>query len=277
MEQKKNPELPQRINTELFLLLEKGDLVKIEINFSNKVFYTLIILTALVLLGAGVYAYTQSIPNPGHGADKVLISINGQEKTLQAAVDAGDFSSGGNCYTNWGTQTCATGYTAVLTGKTGGLENYYTAGIGGIPRSSTVCVADSASAIESWYPGHLAAETYWNRLMRSNANDNGMNDVDPLCSICCKGGTYTAFGTTTCAVGYNIIYTGRAGGTEFFNSGSSTVGNYGGTLCINDNAVTEQTWSGSYTSRLMRHKLITASDTANGMDQVEDVCVVCGK
>ncbi len=252
--------------------------MKIEINFSNKIFYTLVILTTLVLLGAGVYAYTKSIPSPGHGADTILISINGQEKTLQEAITTGDLGSGGSCYTNWGSQTCAAGYAAVLTGKTGGIENFYTAGTGGIPRSSTMCVADSAPAIESWYPEHLAGETYWNRLMRSNSNDNGMNAIDPLCSICCKGGTYTAFGTTTCAAGYNIIYTGRTGGTEFFNNyGSGAVGHYGGTLCINDNAVTEQTWSSGYASRLMRHRLITAINTANGMDKVDGVCVVCGK
>ena len=59
---------------------------------TNKWLYSLIAVGILLALGVGVYAYTSSIPNPGHGGDSVLISINGQEKTIQQAVDDGDFS-----------------------------------------------------------------------------------------------------------------------------------------------------------------------------------------
>lgn len=54
-----------------------------------------IILASLILLSGIIitFAYTTSTPNPGHGADSVLISISGDEMTLQQAIDSGKFSS----------------------------------------------------------------------------------------------------------------------------------------------------------------------------------------
>ena len=46
------------------------------------------VLFLLLVLGIGVYAYSQ-IPNPGHGGDKVLVTINGFTMTLQEAIDYG--------------------------------------------------------------------------------------------------------------------------------------------------------------------------------------------
>ncbi len=67
--------------------------IKLEINMTNKWLYSLIFVGVLLALGGGVYAYTSSIPNSGHGGDSVLIAINGQEKTLQQAISEGDFES----------------------------------------------------------------------------------------------------------------------------------------------------------------------------------------
>jgi hypothetical protein len=63
----------------------------ITIKLTNKLAYTLIAILAILTASLVVYAYT-SIPNPGHGADTIEVTINGNEKTLQAAIDAGDFS-----------------------------------------------------------------------------------------------------------------------------------------------------------------------------------------
>ena len=51
-------------------------MIKLEINLTNKWLYTLIAVGIVLLLGIGVYAYTQQIPNPGHGGNTVLVSIN---------------------------------------------------------------------------------------------------------------------------------------------------------------------------------------------------------
>lgn len=40
---------------------------------------------------ACVYAYVSDVPNPGHGADRVFVGVNGEVMSLQAAVDDGDF------------------------------------------------------------------------------------------------------------------------------------------------------------------------------------------
>lgn len=54
------------------------------------------IIGAFLILASviGVIAYTQSIPNPGHGADTVWVDVNGQEMTLQNAISSGAIGSG---------------------------------------------------------------------------------------------------------------------------------------------------------------------------------------
>ncbi len=61
--------------------------LKININFSNRTAYTLIAVGVLILVGVGVWAYTSSIPNPGHGGDTVWVRFNNTEQTLQQALD----------------------------------------------------------------------------------------------------------------------------------------------------------------------------------------------
>ena len=63
---------------------------------NRKLFYTLLTVIMLAGISYVVYSYNTPIPNPGHGGDMVLVSINGSEKTLQQAIDAGDFRSGGS-------------------------------------------------------------------------------------------------------------------------------------------------------------------------------------
>jgi len=65
----------------------------IQINISNKVFFTFLSVVILLTFGILVYAYADPIPDPGHGADTILISIYGQEKTLQQAISDGDITN----------------------------------------------------------------------------------------------------------------------------------------------------------------------------------------
>lgn len=54
------------------------------------------ILAILIIIFAGifVYAYT-SVPNPGHGASSVVVTVNGSEMTLQQAIDQNKIGGGG--------------------------------------------------------------------------------------------------------------------------------------------------------------------------------------
>ena len=52
----------------------------------------IILLMSLSFILAA-YVYTNPIPNPGHGADEVFISINGRNIDLQTAISDGEFSS----------------------------------------------------------------------------------------------------------------------------------------------------------------------------------------
>ncbi|MFH0808579.1 MAG: hypothetical protein V1888_03105 [archaeon] len=57
-------------------------------------------LMSLFLISGFVFAYSQAIPNPGHGADSVFISINGNKVDLQTAINngmfSGDYAGNGN-------------------------------------------------------------------------------------------------------------------------------------------------------------------------------------
>ena len=61
---------------------------------SNKIIFIIISFALLVILGLSTSSYTAPVPNPGHGGDTILISVNGTEKTLQQAIDNGDFNEG---------------------------------------------------------------------------------------------------------------------------------------------------------------------------------------
>ena len=63
--------------------------LKIELTITNKWLF-FFVLVLVIAISIGVWAYTQAIPSPGHGGDAILVSINGQEKTLQQAINDGD-------------------------------------------------------------------------------------------------------------------------------------------------------------------------------------------
>jgi len=58
----------------------------INIRIEKRHVYIFVVLVVLLIGVFVVKAYTTAIPNPGHGGDSVLISVNGQEKNLQTAI-----------------------------------------------------------------------------------------------------------------------------------------------------------------------------------------------
>ncbi len=76
--------------------------MKIEINLTNRLFYSIIAGFILLGLGAVVYAYGTSSPSTfGHSAGEIQVTINGQSQSLQSALNS--LGSGGkgmlNCTT----------------------------------------------------------------------------------------------------------------------------------------------------------------------------------
>lgn len=72
---------------------------KIEINFTNKWLYSLIAVGVLSILGIGAWAYNSNMQggNPsimGHSADEVMVNVNGQQESLQEAINSGKFGGG---------------------------------------------------------------------------------------------------------------------------------------------------------------------------------------
>ena len=66
--------------------------LQLEIHLANKAKYTLLVIGFLFVLSMGAFAYTSALPDPGHGADAVMVSVGGQEMTLQKAIDDSFFT-----------------------------------------------------------------------------------------------------------------------------------------------------------------------------------------
>jgi hypothetical protein len=183
------------------------------------------------------------------------------------SVDAASLTPRGRrvaagCYRHWGSTTCMSGFDATLTGRPGGIESYSN---GGALYDNLECVSGSAPALQSF------TTPYQTRLMRSDAEGDGMQIVDNSCAVCCRGGCYTALGTDTCAPGYSATYTGRVGGIEAYNGAQFQ----GQTLCVDSNAAVAMTFTSGYSTRLMRHRAPLGGTT--GMDAISGVCAVCCK
>jgi len=73
--------------------------VKLELNISNQAVYLFIAIVLVLGLFVTVNAYSQPIPTPGHAADRILVSIRGEEKTLQEGIDDDDFFQSLVCVT----------------------------------------------------------------------------------------------------------------------------------------------------------------------------------
>lgn len=91
---------------------------KVQVNMSNKLFYSFIVVGVFILMSIGVYALTpwnSGSHSVWHSADAIKVNIDGTDTDLQSAVNDGSFKgpkgdagaigatgsagSGGYCYT----------------------------------------------------------------------------------------------------------------------------------------------------------------------------------
>jgi len=80
----------------------------------------ILFLIVLLVVSGFVFAYSQSIPNPGHGADEVFISVNGNKVDLQSAINSGVFS--GNYVGNGNHGSVASGHSDNIFVNVGGVN-----------------------------------------------------------------------------------------------------------------------------------------------------------
>ena len=70
--------------------------ININLKIEKKHLYLLsAIMVFLVGVGYVIAVNPASKPNPGHDSTELMINIGGADKTLQSAIDAGDFAGGG--------------------------------------------------------------------------------------------------------------------------------------------------------------------------------------
>ncbi|MCK5043424.1 tail fiber domain-containing protein [Candidatus Pacearchaeota archaeon] len=76
----------------------------VQINFSNRWLYTFITIGILMIISVGVYALAGGIDTSKgyHESTQVSVNVGGTEKTLQEAIDGGDFGGGSGLWTQSG-------------------------------------------------------------------------------------------------------------------------------------------------------------------------------
>jgi hypothetical protein len=230
---------------------------------------------ALDATTAGIGTLTANQVNVG---SNVSISANGTVNAGQLQINgstvinaSGQIAAssiptgvGGSCYVRWGAQDCAAPFTAVLTGRAGGIESFTD---GSALYGNVSCVSGSAAVTTTWASG------YNTRMMRGDADANGMIGVSSQCAVCCTGGCYTALGTNSCASGYTRVVDGRVGGVEAYHGAQI----YGDTLCVGSDIGARYTWASGYDTRLMRHRDVATNGNSGGMESVTNSCATCCK
>ncbi len=87
----------------------------------------------------------------------------------------------GGCYTAFGTDTCAAGYTEVYDGYAGGVEAFNGSQIYG----RTLCIDDASPARFTWVSGYNM-RMFRHRPQPASSGENGMDRVTNSCVTCCR-------------------------------------------------------------------------------------------
>jgi len=117
----------------------------VRIDVSNRVFALIVFLVVVMGIGAVVYAYGGSDPMiQGHDGNELMVNVGGVDKTLQQAIDDGDFGGGGSfggIYTNGSSHVCVgvNPMTGSCTCPTGFTESLIASGVNGVEQYFTLC------------------------------------------------------------------------------------------------------------------------------------------
>ncbi|CAG1002955.1 hypothetical protein BURK2_03179 [Burkholderiales bacterium] len=224
-----------------------------------------------------------AVPEGSALSPPIALSPRQEVASVPFAMSAGKSpvptaAAAGACYTRWGadlqaSSVCATGFTAVVKGRSGGFESFSN-GSGAAPPPE--CISENATA----QSGPSEFTNVRARLMRSTSTGHGMQNVDGTCAICCSGGCYVAMGDASCASGYERVYGGRIGGVEAVSYyGYPGSGWFTHTQCIDQDAPAAYSWDGvgGNDARLFRHRPPRTDGQPQGVEQVDSVCSVCCK
>ena len=160
-------------------------------SFNKTVFVS--IISVLFMVGISI-AYTQQIPNPGHGADTVLVTVDGFKMTLQEAITHGVLVDGVSATRSYTTQVPNPGHTGNdIYVSVNGNEKTLQQAI-----STSLCGSGSHSYSSGISLGHSASEVLVSvnsvEMTLQNAINSGKFCCVPDCSCAvstCAGSTCT--------------------------------------------------------------------------------------
>ncbi len=192
-------------------------------------------ITILILAIGIVIAYTSSIPDPGHGGNNVLVSVNGFNMTLQEAIDGGFLVDQGSVPSTSGITSISTGHSSEnvwvsVDGDERTLQNAINTiglcGSGSSSYSSSISLGHSADDI-------LVSINGDEKTLQAAINSGefccvpdcscaattcvGSTCTDPVCGTTCAGtkadSTWTPATSTVCD-GVSFTQTGDCGNTQ---------------------------------------------------------------
>ena len=151
----------------------------------------LIPFLAILIVGI-IFAYTSQVPNPGHGADKILISVDGYTMTLQEAIDNDFLVDNGPSPTKSYTSQVLTGHSENIFVSVSGNEKTIGQAI-----SSSLCGSGSDTYNSAITLGHNANEI-WVSIDGSEMTLQSAINRGEFCCSCspsaCVGSTCTDLG-----------------------------------------------------------------------------------
>jgi len=166
----------------------------------------------LVILIVGIiFSYSQQVPNPGHGGNELLVSVDGYTMTLQEAIDNGFLVDNGPSATQSYTSSVSKGHSENIFVSVSGAEKNIGQAI-----SSSLCGSGSDVYNSAITLGHNANEIWVSvggvEMTFQNAINSGKfccvdTSWTPATSSYCSGTPFTQTsncGTTRGAIGTKV-------------------------------------------------------------------------
>ena len=152
--------------------------------FTTKGFVAVVLVLFMVSVGV---AYTQQIPNPGHGGNNILVSVDGYGMTLHEAINKGVLVDGASATKSY-TQTLNSGHNAEhIFVSVDGVKKTLQQAI-----STSLCGSGSHSYSSEIIFGHSASDI----LVSVGGSEMSLQDAingEEFCIVCVSHASFSCY------------------------------------------------------------------------------------